>query len=643
MRATNRILDEVSGRFVAVLSAIAVLSVAPVLAQHHDTAARAGSQSLTVARHVDTTFTLATAQTAMANATTVIRACDGTPNADEDVACQVTMQVSGGSIGTFGATGDGGDVISSDAEMTALINSGTADVMVVTAIMFCSGPAGPGLTIIGCGNVGAQGIVSVNSLAGNLLGVEITHEFLHNQGHNHRGDAGEAAQTPGAILNPVLNLSSNIINEAECGSLHAGAADNGPIVDPPPIITCPADSTAECTSPAGAQKTDAAIASFLSAVSATDGCEPTPVLTNNAPAVFPKGTISVTFTATDADFLGATSMCSANLRVVDTKAPSITCPAGITVECSQHGGTPATNPAIAAFLGGASATDTCDPSPVISNSAPAVFPLGTTSVTFSARDADGNVGTCTASVRIVDTTPPVITCPAAVTVECSQHGGTPASDPVIAAFLNGASATDTCDPSPAITNNAPTLFPLGTTSVAFTATDASGNATSCSANVRVVDTTPPTVVASLGRTVLWPPNHRLADVRLGASVTDICDPNPAIDVFVFGDEDDVEPTGGGRFSPDARSIALGTLLLRQERKGDSDGRVYLPVVTGTDMSGNVGFDCDTVVIPHDLSAASIADVDAQAGAGRAFCLGHHGAAPPGYFVIGDGPAVGPQH
>jgi hypothetical protein len=447
VRATTRIFNRAVWRVVALLGLITTLPVPSVFAQHHDTAARAGLQSLTFARHVNTPFTLATAQTAMTNANTVIQTCDGTPNANEDIACQVTMQVAGGAIGTFGATGDGGDVILTDAAMTALINSGTANVMVVTAIGRCggAGPA-PGLTIIGCGNVGAQGIVSVNSLAGNLLGVEITHEFLHNQGHGHRGTAGEGPTTPGAILNPVLNLNSNIINQAECGSLHTGpsytAADNGPIVDPPPTITCPTGATVECTGPAGEQNTNAQIVAFLAGVTASDGCEPIPTITNNAPAVFPKGPTAVTFTATDADFLGATSSCTATVRVVDTTPPSITCPATITVLCSQPGGTPASDPTIAAFLVGASATDICDPSPTISNNAPAFFPLGTTAVTFTAKDADTNVSQCSATVTVKDTTTPVISA-----LSASPNILWPPNHKFVPVHVS-VSATDTCDPNP---------------------------------------------------------------------------------------------------------------------------------------------------------------------------------------------------
>jgi hypothetical protein len=112
--------------------------------------------------------------------------------------------------------------------------------------------------------------------------------------------------------------------------------------------------------------------------------------------------------------------------------------------------------------------------------------------------------------------------------------------------------------------------------------------------------------------------------------------------MVFGDEDDEELTGDGNHSPDAKNIALNTLRLRSERKGDGDGRVYLIVVKATDVVGNVGFCCSTVVVPHDQSEASLASVQAQAAAAQAFCQANAGTPPPGYFVIGDGPIIGPK-
>ena len=594
---------------VGVMAALLFSAMAgPAFAQHHDTNARAGRQSLSFARHVDTNFTQATAQTAMSNATTVIQTCDGTPNADEDVACQVTMQVAG-SVGTFGTTGDGGDVVSSDAEMNGLIGSGVALVKVVTAIMFCSGPAGPGLTIIGCGLVGGNGIVSVNSLPGNMLGVEVTHEFLHNKGHHHRGEGGEGPTTPGAILNPVLSLTSNIINQSESNSLHNGAADNGPIVDPPPVINCPAPLTVECTAPSGALKTNPAIAAFLAAASATHGCEPTPTITNNAPATFAHGLTAVKFTATDPDWLGSSSDCTVNVNVVDTTAPTVTCPSPITVECKTHSGTPASDPAIAAFLAGASASDVCDPSPTLSNNAPATFPDGTTHVTFTATDHDGNPGHCTADVHVVDTTAPTITCPAAITVECTTHSGTPASDPAIAAFLAAATATDVCDPSPVITNDAPAVFPDGTTHVTFTATDHSGNAANCGADVHVVDTRPPVITVALNRCVLWPPNHKLVTIGASVQVTDICDPNPTFVLTSITSNEPVNGLGDGDTAPDIVNATPGTpdvsFQVRSERSGKGTGRDYTIVYTASDFSGNHASQTVHVLVPHDQSAGAL--------------------------------------
>jgi hypothetical protein len=112
--------------------------------------------------------------------------------------------------------------------------------------------------------------------------------------------------------------------------------------------------------------------------------------------------------------------------------------------------------------------------------------------------------------------------------------------------------------------------------------------------------------------------------------------------MVFGNEDDQTPTGDGTFSPDASNIGLGTLRLRNEHVGSGNGRVYLVVVKATDASGNVGLDCGTVVVPHDQTAASLALIETQATAAKAFCLANSGTPPPGYFVIGDGPVIGPK-
>jgi hypothetical protein len=62
----------------------------------------------------------------------------------------------------------------------------------------------------------------------------------------------------------------------------------------------------------------------------------------------------------------------------------------------------------------------------------------------------------------------------------------PVTNPTIAAFLNGVTASDNCGGTATVTNNAPSSFLLGTNTVTFTATDSCGNTTNCQAKVIVV-------------------------------------------------------------------------------------------------------------------------------------------------------------
>ena len=87
-------------------------------------------------------------------------------------------------------------------------------------------------------------------------------------------------------------------------------------------------------------------------------------------------------------------------------------------------------------------------------------------------------------------------------------------------------ATDNCV-TVTVTSDAPAVFPLGTTTVTFTAKDGSGNVANAMTTVTVVDTTPP-VINSVVATPnsLWPPNHKMVAVALAVDVTDICDLTP---------------------------------------------------------------------------------------------------------------------
>lgn len=98
------------------------------------------------------------------------------------------------------------------------------------------------------------------------------------------------------------------------------------------------------------------------------------------------------------------------------------------------------------------------------------FPRGTTPVTCTTAAIDGVVLETTFEVTVDDTTPPVLTVPEDVEVIVNEE------DPVAVAF-GAATATDLVDPAPAISNDAPALFPTGEeTVVTWTALDWRGNA-----------------------------------------------------------------------------------------------------------------------------------------------------------------------
>ncbi len=237
------------------------------------------------------------------------------------------------------------------------------------------------------------------------------------------------------------------------------------------------------------------------------------------------------------------------------------------------------------------------------------FDKGTTVVTLTVSDGlltDQDQMT----VRVVDTTPPTIACPAPITVECSELGGTPATDPAIAAFLAGASATDICDASPALSNDAPAFFPHGITPVEFTATDDDLNSSHCTADVHVVDTTPPTIAVSLDRTALWPPNHKLSAINATVTVSDICDPNPYFVLESITSNEPVDGLGDGDTAPDIVDADLGTadvaFQLRSERGGVGVGRKYTIVYTAYDHDGNHASQTVYVTVPHDLAGGAMA-------------------------------------
>ena len=112
----------------------------------------------------------------------------------------------------------------------------------------------------------------------------------------------------------------------------------------------------------------------------------------------------------------------------------------------------------------------------------AEFPVGSTTITFTATDGFGNASTCDVSVNVMDIDGPSITCPASIDAETLTNE--------IALTVGEAVAVDNCG-SVAITNSfsanadASGTYPVGTTTVIYTASDDAGNSASCEVTVNV--------------------------------------------------------------------------------------------------------------------------------------------------------------
>lgn len=263
--------------------------------------------------------------------------------------------------------------------------------------------------------------------------------------------------------------------------------------DTPPTISCPADAALQCGDPSGIDATGEA--------SATDDCGQVTITHSDAPAGgCTERDIDRTWTATDA--CGNQASCVQHIRFSDTTPPTISCPAdveirpgdsvdlsavatasdncddvrvdfqdtptgcngqdfdrtwtatdscGNTAACTQRVRFLSTEPAPLTCPGdltlqcGASSAPTPESSPSDPSATYVDTPAGGCTGrdidrTWSVIDACGRTASCVQHIRYVDTTPPVISCPADVRLKLGS-ACTPTQT-----GTGSAGATDNCGP-----------------------------------------------------------------------------------------------------------------------------------------------------------------------------------------------------
>jgi gliding motility-associated-like protein len=259
-----------------------------------------------------------------------------------------------------------------------------------------------------------------------------------------------------------------------------------------PDISCPENLILECDSDQDAMDL---IIQWMDLVVASDLCDDSVAITNNYDYILPElcgSAVTILFIAWDD--CGNTSFCAATVRIEDTISPEITCPENLVIECVQGQDI---SILITNWLAEVHASDLCDTSLVVINNYSGEIPdlCGDEIVVeYNAVDDCDNSSQCTASIILIDTTSPEITCPFPLVIECNILFDV---ESIIQAWLDGATAFDNCSVDMDVNNNY-TISDLelcGDESVViFSVSDDCGNMDSCQSTILWNDSQSPNIV-----------------------------------------------------------------------------------------------------------------------------------------------------
>ena len=163
----------------------------------------------------------------------------------------------------------------------------------------------------------------------------------------------------------------------------------------------------------------------------------------------------------------------------------------------------------------------------------------------------------------------------------------------------GASFDDPTSPTPTLILVPNQVAP--SCGVTLVVSNSFGLTSMCSASLSIEDTIPPQIDGAVAKpAVLWPPNHKMIEVTVDYTASDLCDPDADLRCQLsVSSNEPARGRGNGKHSPDWDVIDAHHVYLRAERSGNGRGRIYKIRITCTDRSGNSTSKTVCVLVPKD--------------------------------------------
>ena len=247
-----------------------------------------------------------------------------------------------------------------------------------------------------------------------------------------------------------------------------------------------------------------------------DGDEIT--ITQSPEGPYELGDTSVVLTVTDST--GASSQCTATVTINDEIAPELTAPPDV-LAATGPGAVSCGTELNDEDLGDANVSDNCGGVITISRDPDGYyFPVGETTLLYKATDGNGNSATDNQSVKVEDTTVPSISVPENASIEGNIPGQCGANlDPGFATAVDNCSSEMNIEGTRSDGMLLSEPYPLDTTVITWSATDAAGNESSDDQLITVTNPSPEVVISG-------PPTGSIFPVGIPVSFTGSYVDNP---------------------------------------------------------------------------------------------------------------------